>query len=128
MREIKFRAWDKSLKEMYLAKPLAIMFHNEHIFLHCFDFKANSLSPDITKLILMQLTGLHDKDGKEIYTGDLIIHQSRNNKKPHPVIFHKGAFCGDYGLIYPFFDENWDKYCEIEVVGNIYKNPELLND
>lgn len=73
-----------------------------------------------------QFTGLTDKDGREIYEGDLVCHQSRNGNKPHSIIYQSGAFCGNYGLTYSLFQENMEQYCEITVIGNIHDNPELI--
>lgn len=72
-----------------------------------------------------EFTGLLDKNGKEIYEGNIIIHPSRNGNKPYSVIFSNfySAWCGDYGLKYPLLVSELEK---IEVIGNIYENPELL--
>ena len=83
---------------------------------------------DDSDVIIMQFTGLHDKNGKEIYEGDILDF---GNKNYVPVVFDNGCF--------NVFDEplGWDfdseeipvktnfNYCEI--VGNIYENPELLS-
>jgi uncharacterized phage protein (TIGR01671 family) len=111
MREIKFRAWDNV---DCMSTPFTLF--------NIQDKKIQFTS----KVVIMQFTGLKDKNGKEIYEGDLITHTSRHGGKPHPVIYHNGGFHADYGLIYPLSVEHYDKYCEIEVVGNIYENPELL--
>ena len=67
-----------------------------------------------------QFTGVQDINGVNIYEGDKIINQSRNDKNPHPVIFRKGKFVADYGdLYYDFFKEI--EMERIEVVGNIYE-------
>jgi hypothetical protein len=69
-------------------------------------------------------TGLKDKNGKEIYEEDLIINSMRNNGKPHPVEWDnaQGGWVGNYRLRYLLGQEN----NELEVIGNIYENPELL--
>ncbi|KHO63375.1 phage uncharacterized protein TIGR01671 [Thermoanaerobacter sp. YS13] len=127
MREIKFRAWHKERKEMYYQdKPIQADFI----------FMGNTLAVDCKqikefipyeKVVLMQYTGLKDKNNKEIYEGDIVRY-----------------FDGMTGGIY--FDEEFaafriewlkcDKYSNIEeiiaknceVVGNIFQNPELLEE
>lgn len=82
-----------------------------------------------------QFTGLHDKNGKEIYEGDIIRGFV---SKEEPVIHHiiydnewagfvavlKGSAKGDFG--YGRFDQKWITECEKEVIGNIHDNFDLL--
>lgn len=75
-----------------------------------------------------QSTGLHDKNGKEIYEGDICIvslsyFKIKNEKAT--VIFHNGAFQFQYGCE-KFFSKPHDAWDEVDVIGNIYENPELL--
>lgn len=71
---------------------------------------------------IMQFTGLKDKNGKEIYEGDLL-----NNEMG--VVWSKYAFVPayDWGRSDDFEDwgTNWNE--NIHVIGNIYENPELIN-
>ena len=125
-REIKFRAWSPSLKEMItnfncynnLVKEGEIKFTiNNYRLKQQSDYK----------LIPMKYTGLKDKDGKgkEIYHKDLIINKSRNGGKTHLIDWSDklGAWVGSYiGLEYLIAKE----LDEIEVVGNKYENKKLL--
>ncbi len=142
MREIKFRAWDNELKEMDYNPMIPTAPYAED----------ESLNESINFLnsgrsILMQYTGLKDKNGKEIYEGDILkwnvnklIHRNSidfNTTLDSPpdnystyvskIIFENGAFkaCTDKNsktLLHGDIPRN-----EIgEVIGNIYKNPELL--
>lgn len=71
---------------------------------------------------LMQYTGLKDKDGREIYEGDIVrVHEGEDFIWTEQVIENSGGY---------WVDENYlgaiHSFCE--VVGNIYKNPELLEE
>ena len=69
---------------------------------------------------VMDFTGLHDKNGKEIYEGD-VVQYSYNDYETllkSPVEYHEGAF-------YPVC-EIPEEARHFEVIGNIYENPELL--
>ena len=109
MREIKFRAWDKDRREMIF---------NEFT-LHPSGF-ATTFGSEVDWPI-MQFTGLHDLHGAEIYEGDVL----REGKKKMDVFWNT---LGSGGW---WFSEN---HCHvhkvnlnnIEVIGNIYENPELL--
>lgn len=82
---------------------------------------------------LMQYTCLTDKNDKEIYEGDILffpddeqnIWEMQNIKKP--VIFERGAFRVD---VFDTFKKVLDdeKASEGEVIGNIYENPEILEE
>jgi uncharacterized phage protein (TIGR01671 family) len=77
---------------------------------------------------LMQYTGLKDKNGKEIYEGDVINGGMYNGSYCHgKVVFNNGAFTA-YPI--PRFTEGQSDFMyilnQIEVIGNIYENPELL--
>lgn len=133
-REIKFRAWCESNKEMYYPDNI-YEFHidnNSVGFYPNYDkeehFSFNTIPSEHEKqIIVMQYTGLKDKNGKEIYEGDILNFGNNNYVQ---VIFDNGSF--------NVFDEplGWDfdsdiipiktdfRYCE--VIGNICENPELL--
>jgi len=130
MRTIKFRAWDKIDRE--IREVISIDFPNEKFLLCGFDSKSVFYTRKFNDIELMQYTGLKDKNGKEIYEGDIVNCNSKDNdiledfnKLVAEVIFDIGAFSvnfrDDYKPpLFDFFKEN------IEVIGNIYENKELL--
>lgn len=112
---IKFRAWDEEQNTMWVAG------NGEAIHLkHFFD--------EYDDLPIMQYTGLLDKNGVEIYEGDIVTHKGEylSLKKPAFVIFENGRFVmdcgnGDTNRLY-----KWSDGWSIEVIGNIYENSDLL--
>ena len=123
MREIKFRAWDKELNRMCDVIQLGVR-----------DIIVNSIEEDeisgflpIDRFEIMQYTGLKDKNGKEIFEGDILLYLRKSKRI---VSYKNGAFIRYYGnyneyLLYDSFIE--DGYLtDYEVIGNIYENPELL--
>ena len=142
MREIKFRAWCNN---------------EQYDFVELTSYKDGSLGVSIattgfsdlvsapTETIIEQYTGLKDKNGVEIYEGDLvkllISHKSHKNKV-FKIIYTLGGFClkikdnapTSIGLyFYEAVDnrviDSW-KDCDgsvFEVIGNIHENPELIN-
>lgn len=123
MREIKFRIW-KDREMIFLSSALS----NGDVFL----MNGNSLMPDTDKIEIMQYTGLKDKNGKEIYEGDILelIDWYDDSISIHPVVFKNSAFMCQRldDKEFPFFylqgnDDLKDGY---KVIGNIYENPELL--
>lgn len=113
-REIKFREWDG--RRMF-ATPGLSTFEEDDGALRVRDFSGKELP-------LMQFTGLHDKSGKEIYEGDVVISDEAGWKAQ--VVYKYNAFIlwglnkksGGFSL-----EPNYEK---CEVIGNIYENSELL--
>ena len=118
MREIKFRAWDKK-NEMWFADNLCIGLNGKLVWiLGVKDFDYSKFDID-----LMQFTGLKDKNSKEIYEGDII----RISEKyfPEEVKFQEITDPELGNVIGYGYEKIWEL---MEVIGNIYENPELLKD
>jgi uncharacterized phage protein (TIGR01671 family) len=150
MREIKFRAWDtltkKMISEGFYVIGETTMFNMIDQYIHEHKGDAESSLQRFNDIELMQYTGLKDKNGKDIYPHDVIRWEGG---------FHNGAFIGEVlleeGTVGPCKGPNvfgyylkgrkenetnsllngsglynlW-KLEQMEVIGNIYENPELL--
>ena len=140
MREIKFRAWDKNAGEM--------IYSDKEYDNYFFEFKDGVLrafviietegtlheppGTDCEELSdLMEFIGLKDKNGKEIYEGDIIRFPLGKLYLDEPTILH------DYEVKWEQETCSWIlsgyggrlvTHREYEIIGNIYENPELLND
>jgi len=127
-REIKFRAFDTSMP--YMSNPFTL-----------YDIQSGKIQ--FTKDVsIMQFTGMYDKNGKEIYEGDLCkisIGHPYRTAKTYQVIFRNGAFQmlptdGEVSIAFVTMTKQaldngyeYDHIGEfIEIIGNIYENPELL--
>jgi len=127
---LKFRVWDKEENRMILPKYLySIDLLKEWVTerTKCnYTFSLHSIPFD--KVKFMQSTGLKDKNGKEIFEGDIVDYKGRE-----AVVKWHGSYAS---FIYRFVDglqervSEWDPLflaCyNFEVIGNIYENPELL--
>lgn len=114
MREIKFRAWERKRDRMLDWDDLQM----EELWA--------ILRGEVDALyVLMQFTGLRDKNGKEIYEGDVVTCY---DYKPAKVFFKGGSFMS-YIDEHSYLELSQSSFLEdFEVIGNIYENPELLND
>ena len=123
MREIKFRAWLKEHKSMIDVMEIDI--DNQTIFYYWFGDHDGHFE-NFNKIDLMEYTGLKDKNNKEIYEGDIVIHHN----KMHKIIFNaeEARFVlrdDEFELEIPFTNNNNKR---MEVVGNIYENSELIKE
>jgi uncharacterized phage protein (TIGR01671 family) len=123
MRKIQFRVWDNLEKKYVHELDDYHINHKGDILLY------NSKCID-DRYTIEQSTGLHDKNGKEIYEGD-IIGLKGDIKTQFEVVFHNGGFC--YKIedeYYSFSGHNWldDIVSKWEVIGNVNKNKNLLEE
>ena len=80
----------------------------------------------IQKTNWLQYTGLDDKNGKEIYEGDIVQFKFANFKKKQIASIAYGI-CG-FWIVRWLKVLDWHERHQVEVIGNIYENPELLED
>lgn len=120
----KFRAWDgSSLSRMY--SPLEVMVGDSDIWIFDEDSEGNEWIVN-NDLSLMQSTGLADKNGEEIFEGDVVKMAKNVYSEPtyYEVVRHRG---GAYRLESKQYGcELWLRHTDCEIAGNIYENPELL--
>jgi len=118
MREIKFRAWDKYQKKIYDVIAIDFKAHTVKVFE--FDrigsYCSGNIDLPFESISLMQYTGLKDKNGKEIYEGDVVdrYYDSPDTELYREVIEDIRVYC--------CFD------CVYEVIGTIHESPELLKE
>ena len=123
---VRYRAWHKTWDE--LGKVKRIRFDGEgNVTTVLFEGKFLGVDTHVDEIELMQSTGLKDKNGKEIFEGDIVKMAKDVYSKPtyYEVVRHRG---GAYRLESKQHGcELWLRHTDCEVVGNIYENKELLD-
>ena len=119
MREIKFRAWDSSKKIMHFGREFSIALNGDIRFL--------DVSPcdyALRDQEIMQFTGLLDKNGKEIYEGDIVKYDDSSFGIPN---------AGYRKCVVAYIAPEFAPYAlsnvsgrDVEIIGNIHENPELV--
>lgn len=121
---LRFRAWDKETKTM---NGMAEIYRNRN--------QEIELRPRDEDIILMQSTGLKDKNGKEIFEGDVIAIEVDDTGMPINARVFQNSKIGV--LMFHVFEDNEDvpmvelledNSVAFEIIGNIYENPELLEE
>lgn len=125
---LKFRAWHKTCEEM--GRIAFIRYRQSGEIAHL-SFRGNTYSGlvKLDEIELMQSTGLKDKNGKEVFEGDIIkctrgcLHEVYIEKE------YGGTYFGGMPAVYlKGLREGYAWTEHEEIIGNIYENPELLED
>ena len=142
MRDINFRVWDNLEKAYLNEKDIAIDSLGNIFIIEGYDHNDSELwyarilpDPDNKRHIIEQCPWLKDKNGREIYQGDICSFTSKTGK--HVGVVERSGDLASFGLrmiknnfLYTFseLDIMGINLDTLEVVGNIHENPELLEE
>ena len=130
-REIKFRVWSEDQKTYDYKFPynsIGDFYVNTRG--KVFSDFGNSVAPEVRQeaFIIEQYTGLKDKNGKEIYEGDIVKMPDWQVKPKYEKVRFAKLSCGFEPFVCGCFECIAPDGEEVEVIGNIHENPELLED
>lgn len=130
MRGIKVKAWHKKMNRMFSAEELG----RDQMTLSADGRGLVNISGRSTEesvfygetMIPLEYTGMKDKNGKEIYEGDIV-----DEKYKWQIVFEDGAFYCEQStfsrqLLWEVIHKRYKAQCPLEIIGNIYESPELL--
>jgi uncharacterized phage protein (TIGR01671 family) len=134
MRPIKFRAWDSKHKVWLARSDFSVNGRGEVIHRHISTENPSEYWINCDELELSQFTGFHDKNGREIYDGDIL-----HSPAPWPgasdsytkVFWHQGRNAGWYETLdgKTMTELDGDACSRLrEIVGNILENPDLIRE
>ncbi len=113
MRPLKLRVWDRTQERFHYGGECQQIGEDQWFF--------GVPIPHPDDCELMQFTGVIDKNGTEIYEGDIVVYYRNGVREVSPIIFDNGMFrleksCVDL--------QNWVDRNELQVIGHIYSPPD----
>lgn len=123
----RYRAWDKKFKKMVQVNALVF---DEQIIKATYK-NGNVVKEDLKNYILMQSTGLFDKNDKEIFEGDILsVETDEENIEvsvfwddKHALFMFESKKYNETEVLAELFEDN---AYSLEIIGNVHANPELL--
>lgn len=137
-RTIKFRGKGIANNEWYYGDLIQVESGRVHYFIiQDYEIQEQKIelntcaSPEVNPETVGQYTGLHDKNGKEIYEGDIVYCQTKFGKAKSTIKFLDGKFVAYWDSALTHMKNGHQISCydinkKFEVIGNIYDNPESL--
>jgi uncharacterized phage protein (TIGR01671 family) len=130
MRERKFRVWFiREKKFIYFTDKNSL---NNSMLGRYFNGASGTTAADIGNAVVQDFTGLTDKNGKEIYEGDIVIYRNKNREIRIGQFWNGeddrvGCFIQDPMVTHRNFGTSRvSAFEKCEIIGNIFENPELL--
>jgi uncharacterized phage protein (TIGR01671 family) len=124
MRELKVRAWYKPYKQMCQVESLRFDGNGVYTAVLIEESFYDRRIVEADEIVIEQFTGLKDKNGTEIYEGDILIDDTGEPVEYWVVEFADGGFVGECAGV----AESLFELTNLEVVGNIHENSELVEE
>ena len=124
MRELKIRAWYKPYKQVCQVESLRFDGNGVYTAVLIDESFYDRKLVEADEIVIEQYTGLKDKNGTEIYEGDILIDDAGEPVEYWVVKFSEGSFIGECaGVTEPLFE-----LTNLEIAGNIHENSELVEE